>query len=196
MSHLLREKASVFLCAVISFSAIVSAQNVDPTFFNATTLIKIMAHRECEGVRFYNFIKPGSDQFTILAAGIRADESEIVNWSNRYYVFMNASVEGLVYNKLSRKKAAAACQAVKDKGVVSFSASFTKSEVNAMLQSSSKSGAFITENTMNALALTTCEAQAGIHSRGKFDPVSGTEPTQCTKPCPTFCGISSNYLNR
>ena len=193
MNHFFQTRTYALLCIIIVFSASVSAQDLTATFFGSSAMTKIMDHKDCTGVRFYNVVKPGTSELTTMAIGIRADNTEISNISNRYHMFLSVSGSRVTYDKLSKNKARDLCQEVKGMNIVSFSASFSKSELVGMLSSGSSNGIIIQQKTTESLA--TFEAGAGILAAGRFDPAPNSIPKISSEPCPSYCGNSSNYVN-
>ena len=181
------------LFAFLAIQSFVIAQMKSPAFFDASTLQKIMDHRECTGVRFYNVVEPTSQESSAMVIGIREDGSEISNLTNRYFVFVATSPTGVDYQKINGSKAAEACQKVKDNGDMSFSASFSKEDVKQMVQTAEADGLLVKQVEVQAVA--TFEVQAASLSNGEAAPLPGSAATINGEPCPTCCGNSSNYVN-
>lgn len=175
-------------------TAVASAQEVSPAFFDTETINKILSHRNCEGIRFYKVLKPGSTEISAMAIGIRNDKSEISNLTNRYYVFTKVTSEGLNLDKLSQNKAAEACQRLKDSGVSPFAASFSKEELTSMLKEVPVGGIVVREKKMQDAA-PIFQAQAATMRMGEISPVTSSAIMTSGEPCPTFCGDLRNYVH-
>ncbi|MFK8057143.1 MAG: hypothetical protein AB8F78_13550 [Saprospiraceae bacterium] len=193
MKQLISAKAFILLCTLLSFGAVPYAQNATSSYFEGSTLAKIIEHRECAGVRFYNVIEPTTGKSSTMAIGVRVDESEIFNFSNRYYVFKKSIEGGIEYSKLSQRKAALACEKVKANGEAVFSASFSKEDIESMLSTAPLGGVIVQQKKTESLTI--FEAQSGSVMGGSFVPSANSRAMVSGEPCPTFCGNSLNYVH-
>jgi len=181
------------LLVLLVASSTLSAQDASLAFFDVETITKIMGHRDCTGIRFYKVLKPGTSDVSTMAIGVRADNSEISNFSNRYYLFSGKGAEGLEINKLSKSKAVEACLKLKERGDRSFAATFTKEDLTSMLTASEAKGIVVKEKKLETDIV--FEAQAAVLIEGSPAPLQRSEAMRSGEPCPTFCGDTRNYIH-
>lgn len=178
--------------------------------FQPAALQAMLSHRDCVGIRFYNAMPSDGAQGTVMAIGIRADGSEIIDaGSPTAYLASNGVVQVMELQADStyrpswmiaglpkdRSEAVAACERLTAAGFASYSASFSAAEVNALLAVRDCTGLRITpletagSHSMTISAVSMAEGRMNALGSGE-----GFEKA-CTDPCPTVCGPPSNYIN-
>lgn len=173
----------------------------DPGFsealFDTTTITSILKDGDAVGVRFYNvLVPPGNKVGSAMAVGIRADGSEI-NKGKAYHLSLGFVNGKIAMTTLNSKDAKAACSAMQNSGHPSYSAAFTRTEVEALtdLEGCQAMGA---TPDVTATGETTMRLTAMKITGGKAEPL-GTEPKFmriCGYPCPSVCGPENNYVYR
>lgn len=181
------------LLFLLAASSTLSAQDASLAFFDVETITKILDHRDCTGVRFYKVLKPGTSDVSTMAIGVREDNSEISNFSNRYHLFSGKGAEGIEIDKLSKSKAKEACLKLRERGENSFAATFTKEDLTSMLTTSEARGIVVKEKKMETD--TVFEAQAAVLIEGSPAPLQSSAAMRSGEPCPTFCGDTRNYIH-
>ena len=164
--------------------------------FDSVTLNGLFRDRSVVALRFYNALaKAGDTDGTAMVIGIRTDGSE-VNRGKAYRLSLGLVKGKVQMNNLAASKAATACRDMQSAGHPSYSASFTRTEVEAMLQLPGCNALRVTPATDKGL--TTMLLTAMKVSGDKAEPL-GSEPAYgrlCEYPCPTVCGPAANYVYR
>ncbi len=157
--------------------------------FDAALLQSLLDEKECAGIRFYNIMLEPTSPGTVMAIGIRGDKSEINGglFASPYKVSTSSA--------LSRNNAAEACGNMRTAGNTSYSASFTKEEILALLKVVGCTALRITPTdekgtpSMRIAAVSLEEGRANELGSG-----DGFERS-CGDPCPTICGPPQQYIN-
>ena len=199
-------------CSLLLFASLFSQQNTeapevaltragDPGFkealFDSATLQSVMKDGAVMALRFYNALaKAGDADGTVMAIGIRTDGSE-VNKGKSYRLSLGFVNGKLQVRNLAVAAAATACRDMQNSGNPSYSASFTRDEVERLLALPGCNALRLTPGTSvtgdTSMLLTAMKVAAG-----KATPL-GTAPEYerlCEYPCPTVCGPETNYVYR
>lgn len=165
--------------------------------FDSATIATILKDPKAVAIRFYNaLIPPGNKDGSAMAVGIRADGSEIN--SGKAYQLSLGFVQGkLQMDPLSTKDAKNACAAMQNSGYPSYSASFTRTEIE-LLTGLAGCQALQATPDVTAKDETTMRLTAMKITGGKAEPL-GSDPKfmkVCGFPCPSICGPDKNYVYR
>lgn len=165
--------------------------------FDSTTLEALLKDGAVVAIRFYNVLaRAGDANGTAMAIGIHTDGTE-ANKGKSYRMSLGLVKGKVQISNLSVEKAAIACQDMDNPAHRSYSASFTRTEVEALLAldgcqalqatpGTAKSG----ETTMVLTAMKIVGDKAEALGQGpEFDKL-------CGYPCPTVCGPEKNYVYR
>lgn len=193
------KQALILIVFGLFFASIHAQENsAVKAYFDAGILNEIVSEKNCVGLRFYNAIdEKNPSEITVMVIGIRDDGSEISGglFSGPKYKLAEGISDGrAVYEGISKSKAKANCEAIKAKGMLSFSASFSAKDISDMLGLNGASGILIVE--LSDKSNENFSAQASNLKNGTPSTLGGTEALISTEPCPTICGDSGNYLNR
>ena len=170
---------------------------VKEALFDSTTLRSLLKDRSVVAIRFYNvLVAPTGKEGTAMAIGIRTDGSE-VNKGKSYQVSLGFMGGRIAMSKVAMATAAKDCQNMQESGNPSFSSSFTRTDVEALLDlegcSALRATASTTSNGSTTFLLTAMRVADGkavpLGSGGTFERV-------CGYPCPTVCGPDKNYVYR
>ena len=177
-----------------------AAKPTDPGFtealFDSTTIAYMLKDDKAMAVRFYNvLVPPENKDGSAMAIGIHADGSEI-NKGNAYQVSLGF-VNGVIkMNALNSKDAKTACSSMQASGHPSYSASFTRTEIEALTDLQGCQALQAAPDT--AKGETTMRLTAMKITGGKAEPL-GSDPKfvrVCGFPCPSVCGPDKNYVYR
>ena len=193
-------KSTLGLCAIMLVSAVSFSQatpELAPQYFSNDIISGIISHKDCAGLRFYNVVDPSiSGKLTVMAIGIRADGSEIYGiWSSstKYQISLGIKDGKVSYDAVNKSKARIACQAVNSMNLLSFSASFSTTELENLLKFEGCTGIQVSQ--VKSENDESFKAQAAQFNNGAVTIPSGSPDLICGNPCPSFCGNSSNYVN-
>lgn len=173
----------------------------DPGFrealFDSATITDILKDHEAVAVRFYNvLVPPGNKDGSAMAVGIRADGSEI-NKGKAYQLSLGFVKEKIAMQPLNSKDAKNACAAMQDPGHPSYSAAFTRTEVELLMDlegcQAIRAMPDITDKDETTMRLTAMKV-----TDGKAEPLGTGERYErsCGFPCPSVCGPEQNYVYR
>ncbi len=178
-----------------------SGKSSDPGFaealFDTTTLNDLLKSEEAMGIRFYNVLAdPEDTNGTAMAIGIRTNGSEL-NSGKSYRLSLGLVGGKITISTLNAKNAKAACEHMDAAEHPSYSASFTRTEVQALLDlpgcQALQAEPAITdkdETTMRLIAMKIVNDKAvPLGSDPRFERT-------CGFPCPLVCGPESNYVYR
>lgn len=175
----------------------VSAAGFEEALFDAPTLIEILENEEAVGIRFYNvLVPPGNATGSAMAVGIRADGSELN--SGKAYGLSLGFVDGkITMDKLRSRPAGKACEAMQQSGHASYSGSFTRTDMEALLElegcEAIRATPDVTEGKETTMLITAMKIIGA-----KAEPL-GSDPKflrLCGHPCPSVCGPDNNYVYR
>ena len=166
--------------------------------FDAATLNEIMADRDCASVRFYNSMPDGSSTGTVMAIGVRSDGSEITGglFAHAYKVSVGVADDHAIIDGQTKSGAGKACVNITSGGGASYSASFTKADVVALLGQSGCNGVRVTPGEMNGSTTMKLESVTIARSAATVLGAGSGFELICGDPCPAFCGSPlSHYVN-
>ena len=163
--------------------------------FDAATLNDLLRDEAVMGMRFYNVLsKPGDAQGTAMAIGILQDGSE-KNASKAYRISLGLVQGQVKMNNVNAAAAKAACGYMTAAGHPSYSAAFTRAEVQSMLDLDgcvALQAAPADSDKGTSMQLTAMKLDGGrLVAMGSGAPYQRT----CGFPCPTVCGPKKNYVN-
>ncbi|HRH70138.1 MAG TPA: hypothetical protein PLB89_11575 [Flavobacteriales bacterium] len=162
---------------------------------DATTASELLEDKDCAGIRFYSAMEKDAASATVMAVGIDDHGAELTAgfFGRPYKLCVNGPVVGKA-RELSRSKAEEAITLIKTSGNTNFSASFSRTDLQAMLD---KEGCV-------ALLVTPDEASGSVSMRVAAVGTDGSKTMElgsgegyekvCGDPCPAFCGPTGNYL--
>lgn len=165
--------------------------------FDAATVNDLLKSEEAMGIRFYNVLaEPRDTNGTAMAIGIRTDGSEL-NTGKSYRLSLGFVGGKITMSKLDVKNAKTACENMDDPTHPSYSASFTRTEVQALLDLSGCQALQAVpdttdkgETTMRLIAMKVMDGKAfPLGSGPQFERL-------CGFPCPLVCGPERNYVYR
>lgn len=165
--------------------------------FDSATLTGLLKDGSVMALRFYNALaKAGDTDGTAMAIGIRTDGSE-VNKGKSYRLSLGFVKSRLLMSNLAVATAAVACREMQSSGHPSYSASFTRTEVEALLRLPGCNGLRVTPST-NVNGDTTMLLTAMKINGDKAEPLGTASEYErlCEYPCPTVCGPDKNYVFR
>lgn len=173
----------------------------DPGFsealFDTTTITEILKDGAAVGIRFYNvLVPPGNKDGSAMAVAIRADGSEI-NTGKAYRISLGLVKGKIEMDPTNSKDAKAACIAMQNSGHPSYSAAFTRTEVEALTDLDGCQAIGATPD-VTATGGTTMRLTSMKIAGGKTVPL-GPYPKfmrVCGYPCPSVCGPDKNYVYR
>ncbi|MCB9166243.1 MAG: hypothetical protein H6595_02065 [Flavobacteriales bacterium] len=163
--------------------------------FDAASLNGLLDNPDCTGIRFYNAMASLEDQDgTVVAIGISADGNELSGGTP--YILYSGMARGIpMMQPMSQNAAATACGNMTKKGHASYSASFTKADLLALL----------TVDRCQALRVVPDMCDNGNTMRVSAVAIEDGAPVElgegegyersCGDPCPTVCGPAGNYIN-
>ncbi len=165
--------------------------------FDTTTLESLLKDESVVAIRFYNVLaKAGDANGTAMAIGIHTDGTE-ANKGRSYRMSLGLVKGKVQMNSLAVAKAATACQDMDRPAHRSYSASFTRTEVEALLALDGCQALQATpdttakgETTMLLTAMKIVGDKAEALGQGSHFEKS------CGYPCPTVCGPEKNYVYR
>ncbi|MEO7081114.1 MAG: hypothetical protein ABIY71_06275 [Flavobacteriales bacterium] len=165
--------------------------------FDSTTMEGILKDGSVVAVRFYNVLaKAGDANGTAMAIGIHTDGSE-ANKGKSYRMSLGLVKGNVQMSNLSVSKAATACSDMDSPAHRSYSASFTRTEVEALLAldgcqalQATPGTTAIGDATMLLTAMKIVGDKAEALGQGSHFEKS------CGYPCPTVCGPEKNYVYR
>ncbi len=173
----------------------------DPGFsealFDSTTVTEILKDGTAVGIRFYNvLVPPGNKDGSAMAVGIRADGSEI-NTGKAYRISLGFVKGKIEMNATNSKDAKAACIAMQNSGHPSYSAAFTRTELEALTDLDGCQAIGATPD-VTATGETTMRLTAMKIVGGKAEPLGQDAKFMrvCGYPCPSVCGLDNNYVYR
>ncbi|MCB9170895.1 MAG: hypothetical protein H6594_11145 [Flavobacteriales bacterium] len=173
----------------------------DPGFveaiFDATSLSDLLHGTERAGVRFYNVMaSASSEQGTVMAIAIDAEGNEVAGDLEKPYVIDMGMVKGRpTVAHLSANEAHDACARMEAMEHPSYSTSFSRAEIEALLAVNGCQALHITPdmcangNTMRLTAATI--EQDRVVDLGEGEGFIKL----CGDPCPTVCGPTVRYVN-
>ncbi len=161
--------------------------------FDTAAIDRLLADGKTVGLRFYNALAAPTDkEGTAMAIGIRMDGSE-ANSGSSYALSLGLISGKVAIRMLKKAPAAAACQNMQHSGHPSFSASFTRTEVENLLRTAGcealQAVPDITEKgetTMRLIPVKLADGKAVPMGTGSL----------CNFPCPPLCGPKKNYVYR
>ena len=164
--------------------------------FDSATLSEVMTDESVMGVRFYNVMATsGAADGTAMVVGILQDGSE-KNAGKAYRMSMGLVGGSVKMVDLNTTAAKAACANMVAAGHASYSASFTRSQIQALLDL----------DGCQALEASPADSEKGqsmLLTAMKFEDGkavamgSGSTYQQlCGYPCPIVCGPKKNYVNK
>lgn len=164
--------------------------------FDSATLDALIKDESVMGLRFYNAMaSSGAADGTVLAIGILADGSE-KNAGKAYRMSIGIVNGEIKVMDLNSSAAKAACANMAAAGHPSYSASFTRSQIEALLDLEGC-------QALQASPADSDKGQSMILTAMKLEgdravPLgSGPSYQQlCGYPCPTVCGPKRNYVNQ
>lgn len=173
----------------------------DPGFraavFDSATIAGILKDGKAVGIRFYNVLTPPDlKDGSAMAVGIRMDGSEI-NSGNAYQLSLGFVNGRIAMDPLNAKDAKAVCAAMQSSGNPSYSAAFTRTEVEALTDLVGCQALQASPDTTGH-GETTMRLTAMKVAGGKAEPL-GADPKftkLCGFPCPSVCGPDKNYVYR
>ncbi|MCB0758476.1 MAG: hypothetical protein KDC01_08460 [Flavobacteriales bacterium] len=173
----------------------------DPGFtealFDAATVSDLLKSEEAMGIRFYNVLaEPRDADGTAMAIGIRTNGSEL-NAGKSYRLSLGFVDGKIAMSNLNTKSAGTACVNMDDPTHPSYSASFTRTDVQALLDLTGCQALQAVPDT-TVKDETTMRLVAMKVTDGKAFPLgSGPEfQRMCGFPCPLVCGPEENYVYR
>ncbi|MGV9013034.1 MAG: hypothetical protein ACOH13_10615 [Flavobacteriales bacterium] len=164
-------------------------------FFDAGTLDDLLRDETVLGVRFYNVLAATGDaQGTAMAIGILQDGSE-KNAGKAYRISLGLIQGQVRINAVNAATAKAACAGIAAAGHPSYSASFTRAELQSMLDLDGcdvLQAAPADADNGSSMQLTAMKMQDGRPvAMGSGLPYQRV----CGFPCPNVCGPKKNYVN-
>ena len=161
--------------------------------FDTATIDRLLADDKTVGIRFYNVLASPADTVgTAMAIGIRMDGSE-VNSGSSYQLSLGFVSGKITMRMLKKAQAAAACSSMQNSGHPSYSASFTRTEVENLLRPAGC-------QALQAIPDATAKGEASMRLipvriiNGKAEPLG--PGFLCGFPCPPLCGPEKNYVYR
>ena len=163
--------------------------------FDTAALKAILSDAGTVGIRFYNVLVPPDNRVgSAMAVGIRTDGSE-VNKGKAYRIGLGFIEGMLITMDLTTKEAKNACAAMQASGHPSYSASFTRTELETLMELSGCQAVQVTpdvtatrETTMRLTAMKVVDDKAvPLGSGPQYERV-------CGFPCPSVCGAAKNYV--
>lgn len=162
---------------------------------DAATAKDILSNKDCAGIRFYSAMDDNTATMTMMAVGIDDKGADLDgSFISRRYKLCASGPGVPKANDLSRSKAEDAITLVKSAGSPNYSASFVRSDIQAMLDKAGCVALMVSPAEMNG-STSVRVAAVGLQGDKVVALGSGDGYEKiCGDPCPAFCGPEGNYL--
>ena len=176
-----------------------SAEGDDAGFqqavFSAEALQELMADASVMGIRFYNVMAaPGDATGSVMAVGIVMDGSER-NSGKSYLMDMGLRQGQFNVVMVAAANATKYCRNMSAAGHASYSAAFTRTDIEALLDQEGCTGLMVTPATVDKGLSMQITAMKMEGERAVALGSGSAYQRQCGFPCPSVCGPKKNYVN-
>jgi len=171
-------------------SPTVESAGFQESLFDRATIEVVLSEANCVGVRFYNIRPNDNSPAAVICVGIDREGNEINKSSaSAYKQGAGGDIQKTVLNN---NKAKQDCQRLKNSGLFSYSADFTKQQIKKLL-SQSNSDAILITPVINANEQLSMKIQAVDLTEGRRNLLGMNYVS--SDPCPVLCGSTSKYLH-
>lgn len=167
-------------------------------YIDFETISTILTNRACSSVRFYNVITSGGSG-SVMAIGIDNDGNELNQATQDYKKSDGISGGRIRIVPMPRKDAVTECERVRDGGLLSYSTSFSRGELEQMMGNSNCTCFVLRPWEVDISGNSAWSKElsvARITSKGPAPCEENPPSTACSEPCPVLCGDDGLYLNR